>query len=395
MVERPLTVRPIRTSDAFVVESARLGDDPVVVVTAAAGVARADAIATLTEIARVHSSIRDSHVPAVRAVDVDADVPFVAFDCPAVCDSSALLARLAERTALIPYGAADAFIVAVRDAMRAAHAFGHTLGRLSPHNLLFAADGRFWVVGFGRNFPLEVRGAAYDVTVPFFLAPELIGGAKPSAITDFVALILFMRSVLSYVDLPERLAALLRGEVGLADAKLALLLVQFEQRVVGALPGQRASIDDAIAISNEVRRELGVVLDKDAFVAHAGRLLVGVGQAPATRAAVDASFVEGPERRDRRRWRLAGPRAAVDASFVEGPEGRTRLGRAQRRILLALTEGVSVDAAAAAGWPGESLVFDSARNRVYAVIRQLRQAGVQIERFDGGYRLAAPLTVAA
>lgn len=371
---RPAALHTLRKSDAFVVESARVDGRAVVVVSAAVDVDRAAARAAVDDVARAHACVAHAVVPAVVDVDVAGDDPYVVFDCPAVCDASVLLGRLAERTALIPYGAADAFIVTLRDAMRAAHRAGHTLGRFSPHNVWFAADGRFWLVGFGRNFPLEVRGPAYDVTVPFFLAPELIGGARPTPITDFVALILFMRSVLSYVDLPERLAALLRGDVGLADARLALQLVQFEQRVVSALPGQRASIDDAIAISNEVRRELGVVLDVDGFVAHAGRLLVGIGQAPATR-------------------------AASDASFVEGPEGRRRLGRAQRRVLLALTaargQGVSVDDAAAAGWPGESLVFDSARNRVYAVIRQLRRAGVQIERFDGGYRLAAPLALAA
>jgi hypothetical protein len=313
-------------------------------------------------------------VPRVVGDDVDGDTPWVALDCPAVCDASTVIGRLAEGTAPLPYGGADAFIVSLREALRAGHRAGHFLGRFSPHNVWFAADGTWWLTGFGRNFPLEVRGAPVDVTVPSFMAPELMGGGAPSATADFVALILFMRSVIAYVDVPERLASLLRGELSLDDSVLALRLMQFEQRVVGALPARRAGIDEAIAISDDIRRELGVVLDEEAFRAHVQRLLAGVDVAAATA-------------------------VARDGSVVQGPDGVVRLGRAPRRILLALQEArargatLTVDEVAAAGWADERLVHDSARTRAYVAIRHLRQAGLQIERFDGGYRLGGALAL--
>jgi hypothetical protein len=217
-----------------------------------------------------------------------------------------------------------------------------------------------------------VRNAPWDPAASTFQAPELIAGGAPSPITDFVGLLLFMRSVLPWVALPPRLAGLMRGEFQPGDEVLAGLLLTFEQEVMSALPGQRATIDEAIAISNGVRAELGVALDEDGFRRHAARLLGDMAVPPATA-------------------------LAHDGSFLVGPTGKLRLGRAQGRMLLALQDattrglGLDVDACLRAGWPGQRLVFESGRNRVYAVIRQLRTAGVQIERFDGGYRLAAPL----
>lgn len=369
---RPRLLSVLRATDAFVVHRAEFDGRGVVAVVGAVDVDARTAAAALAQIGDAHNRIEHRHVPRVIATGLDDERPWAVFDCPAVCDSSLLLARLTERTALLPYNGADAFIVSLRSALQAAHASSSPLflGRCSPHNIWFADDGRWWLVGFGRNFPIEGRGGIVDVTVPTFQAPELIGGAAPTPITDFVGLLLLMRSVLEYVELPERLTAVMRGEIGLADATLVLLLLRFEQNVVGALPGRRASIADAVAISDAIRAELGVVLDPDAFRQHAARMLAGAGQ-PAAVA------------------------CASDGSSVFTPGGEVRLGKAQRRILQALrasgTAGLTVQAAADAGWPGEALVFDSGRNRVYAVIRHLRSIGLDIVRFDGGYRLAAPL----
>lgn|GEM_PF-1581923 len=375
---RPGSRARLRATDLFVADRASIDDGQgsrdVVVVSCAGGVPVDEARRALRAVRDAHAAIRHPRVPRLVGDDVDGDAPWLALDCPAVCDASTVIGRLAEGSSPLPYGGADAFIVSLRDALRAGHRCGHFLGRFSPHNVWFAADGTWWLTGFGRNFPLEVRGAPVDVTVPSFMAPELMGGGAPSATADFVALILFMRSVIAYVDVPERLASLLRGEVSLEDSVLALRLMQFEQRVVGALPARRASIEEAIAISDDVRRELGVVLDEEAFRAHVQRLLAGVDVAAATA-------------------------VAKDASTVHGPDGVVRLGRAPRRILLALQAArargatLTVDEVAAAGWPDERLVHDSARTRAYVAIRHLRQAGLQIERFDGGYRLGGALAV--
>lgn len=366
--------QPIRRTDRFTLSRAHLAGRAVVRLEGSPDAPRGETVEALRRIAEAHGSISHASVPAIALAEFDGAAPHLLFDCPAVCDSSTLIDRLAERTALIPYEAADAFIVDLRDALRAGHAAQPPafLGRFSPHDVWFAADGRWWLVGFGVNFPLERRGLEYDPSVPSYQAPELMAGGRPSPTTDFLALILFMRSVLPYVVLPERLTRLMRGEFEEGDEGLAMQLMAFEQQVVGALPGERASIDEAISISNAIRAELQTRLDPDGFRRHAGRLLAGLDAPPSTG-------------------------LGADGNFLERPEGRTRLGKAQRRILLALqtaTEakrGIDVDGCVAAGWPNESLVAQSGRTRVYAVIRQLRRLGVQVERFDGGYRLAAPL----
>ncbi|MFZ5442116.1 MAG: hypothetical protein ACOZQL_19065 [Myxococcota bacterium] len=370
----PQALSTIRRTDLLTLSRARLADRDVVLVTRSPEADARRVSALLSEVAALHARFDHPVIPRVAAFEPAAEEPWLALDCPAVCDATGLVARLAERAAPIHYGAADAFIVSLRDALRHAHARGAFLGRMSPHDILFAGDGRWWLIGLGRNFPLEVRSAPWDPAAPTFQTPELIAGAPPSAITDFVGLLLFMRSVLPYVALPERLARLMRGEFEPADAALAGNLLRFEQEVVSALPGQRLGIDEAIAISNEVRAELGVVLDEDGFRRHAARML-GDMAAPLATA------------------------VARDGAFLIGPRGQLRLGRAQRRLLLALKEatargtGLDVDGCISAGWPDQRLLFESGRNRVYAVIKQLRSAGVPIERFDGGYRLTTPLDV--
>jgi hypothetical protein len=370
----PSVEAAIRRTDAFIIARTSWNGRAAVVVAGAPDAPDTLVRPGLTALSAAHAHATHPRLAKVLHAELGGDAPFVVFDCDAVCDASAFIERLAERTNLIPYGAADAFIVSLRDALRAGHQSTPPsfLSRFSPHNVLFGADGSWWLLGLGLNVPLTLRSALYDPTAQVFQAPELIAGSPPSAITDFVGLLLFMRSVLPYVELPQRLQRLMRGEFTEADARLAELLMSFEMQVVGALPGQRLGIDEAIAISNEVRGELNVQLDEERFRRHAQRFLAGLGT-------VEAVV------------------ASEDLTALKGPRGVTKLGRAQRRLLLALRDATArgqsldVDACVHAGWPGQRLIFESARNRVYAVIRQLRAAGVPIERFDGGYRLSHAL----
>ena len=106
----------------------------------------------------------------------------------------------------------------------------------------------------------------------------------------------------------------------------------------------------------------------------------------------------------------------LEASFVEpaartvltiDPSGRMvalpggrildlRRSGAPRRVLLALLHqrrtrpGVALDADAliALGWPDENMLWESARTRLYTVVRRLRAGGVEhLETVDGGYRI--------
>jgi hypothetical protein len=367
----------IRRTPLVTIARAAWRGQHVVVVQGRAGVPPAEVAGRLSALHDAHRGVRHPRVaPAVHA-ELATERPFVVFDCPAVCDASLLISRLSERMVRIPYAAADAHIVSLREALRAAHraeppAF---IGRMSPHNVLYSADGNWWLLGLGANVVIDHGGGRYDPDAQVFQAPELIGDAQPTDVTDFLALLLFMRSVLAYVELPASLARLLRGELEADDAPLAASLLEFEQRVVSALPGQRASIDEAIAVSDRIRSILRSGLDEERYRQLAARLLTGLGA---------ASVVA----------------MTADGSEVVTAEGRHTLGRAPRRLLLALQgaslagEALDVDACIEVGWPGQKMLFDAGRNRVYAAIRALRRAGVRVERFDGGYRLAAPLQLA-
>lgn len=73
-----------------------------------------------------------------------------------------------------------------------------------------------------------------------------------------------------------------------------------------------------------------------------------------------------------------------------------------RLVLLALVrarqerpeEPLDADALISAGWPGERILWQAARTRLYTVIRRLRAMGLDgIETIPGGYRLAPQWTV--
>lgn len=90
---------------------------------------------------------------------------------------------------------------------------------------------------------------------------------------------------------------------------------------------------------------------------------------------------------------------AADLVWLEGDGKRTSLARRgpMRRILRALLEhharhpGVALphDEVCRAGWPGERMRADSARDRVYNVVRLLRRAGLEsnLVTTDAGYLL--------
>jgi hypothetical protein len=93
------------------------------------------------------------------------------------------------------------------------------------------------------------------------------------------------------------------------------------------------------------------------------------------------------------------------AREVELPDGTLldlRRSGAPRRVLLALAErrlekpGESIDAddLIELGWPGERIHWESARTRLYTVVRRLRARGIEgLETVDGGYCLSRALDV--
>jgi len=96
---------------------------------------------------------------------------------------------------------------------------------------------------------------------------------------------------------------------------------------------------------------------------------------------------------------------ASQGRSVRFPDGRSldlRRSGAPRRVLLALLahrrdrsgECLDADALIQLGWPGEKILWDSARTRLYTVIRRLRARGVEaLETVDGGYRISPEVDV--
>ncbi|MCB9727443.1 MAG: hypothetical protein H6746_03050 [Deltaproteobacteria bacterium] len=384
---------PIRSRDAFQVLSARRVEDgsPCVLVTAGPAADPARVADALDEVARVHALLDHPLIPRVVHRGEEQGHPFLELDCAARADGTEIVRLLSDSPGSLAYGGADAFIASLREALQHAHqtidpATGAAihLGRMSGGNVLFDAAGRWYLVGFGRNFPLEKDDGTLDGTVPIYQATELQTGGRPTPAGDYVALVLWMRSLIRHVDMSNVLGRIIRGEWGPQDAELVECLRWLDARMISQPPQLRPSIADAVAVADRIREIAGLELDPDGFAAHVASLLAG--------------RAEGEEVVEARqpvaaRTLVIGP----DAAWMAGPDGTSvRLGRTLRRVLMALVDRHEAGGPALtmwdlleAGWPGERPLLEAGSNRVYVSLSRLRQLGLRdlIERHEDGYRL--------
>lgn len=395
LLGRYVDVLAIRTRDAFrVISARRIADNRACVVVLPGEKSDRRAVRdAFVEVRRAHERFAHARVPPVSACDEIEGTPFLEFEFDGVADGFEVVKLMADADPKIPYGAADAFIASLREATEAAHhatdSDGGTqicLGRISLGNVLFNADGEWRLVGFGRNFPVEREDGSVDPTVAYCQAPELAGGGLASPSGDYVALLLFMRSVMPYADMSGVIGRVLRGEAQPSDSELIQSLIWVETRMIGELTQRRASIAEAIAVAERIRAFNGTALDEPGFAKYVKALLARVEETPMPMQEV-------------RPTALAQLTVARDVEWVAAPSGtRHRLGRAHRRILMALierhreapTEALTVWDLLRAGWPGETPQLEAGANRVYVAIAGIRQLGLRdlIERFDDGYRLA-------
>lgn len=385
---------PVRSRGSFHIVSADPGTGErctVVVPGPGADAHRVDE--AFADIERAHGLFSHPRVPRITARGWAGDVPFLELGCDTAMDGVDAVRLIGDAEAKIPYPSADGFIAGTRMALEAAHAAVDPrtgaplcLGRISYANFLFSPDGRWWLVGFGRNFPIERDTGAPDAWAASFHAPEMSAGGAPSPMGDFAALLLFMRSMLPYAETSgTTLARILRGEIEPADLELIHLLRWFDQHILAELPQRRPPMREAVAVSDRIRELLGVRVDLDGFDAFLRTLL---------------QRQERPEPlAEREPPGAGGLTLGPDAIWVAGADGqRHPLGRAQRRIVMALADLHRRDPAATltvwdvleAGWPGEHPVFDVGANRVYVTIARLRRLGLRdvIERDEDGYRLS-------
>jgi hypothetical protein len=362
-----------------------------VVATAAPGTDRDAARAALVRAHDAHAAI--VHPVLARATELGPDADFVVFDVPARIDLAGLLMVARPNGPQVRHAAADGFIVSLRDALFAAADHVDRLGRpacigsIGHANVLFALDGRFWLIGVGHNLPLADEHGRLGGRGAAFQAPEVAVGAEPTRSSDFVALLNMARSLVPFMVLERSIVRILAGNTIAEDIELLAKLLWFERHVITAVPRTRAPIAEAIATSDRIRELLGVRPDADAFRATIAGILARaphLGRARAVsawRVASDGSFIE----------RSSGERVVVPSG---GPLTRILVALADARLA---RPGAGLDVAAifSAGWPHERASARSARNRVHVAVSTLRKLGLasDLESHGGKYRISPSVDI--
>jgi hypothetical protein len=116
---------------------------------------------------------------------------YVVFDCPARLDLAGLLMIARGPEPRVKHGAADGFVVALRDALFTAAAHEDPrdggpccIGTMGHANVLFARDGRFWLIGLGHNLALADEHGRIGGRSTAFHAPEVAVGGRPTKSSD-------------------------------------------------------------------------------------------------------------------------------------------------------------------------------------------------------------------
>ena len=325
--------------------------------------------------------------PTLEGEDFLAD-GMVVLDVPACVDLDGLVRVGADARSRATHSEADGFIVTVRDALLASarepgrDPAARFIGTLCFGNLLFARDGRFWLVGLGHNTAVQDEHGALVARTRFFQAPEISVGGEASERSDFVAVLMLLRGMLAFVVINTSIARAISGNSLSEDIELVRRIIWIERHVVHANPNERASVEETIEVSNRVRELIGCRPDPAAFE---------------NRVALTLAKAYGPVDH------AARPplRTSVTGAFLERGQG-PRVDLARRTVLARMlvvlvrqridNPGASLDVMAlcAACWPGERIMPSAAANRVYVAISGLRRAGLaeDLEHSAAGYRIA-------
>lgn len=349
------------------------------------------------EIDRAHALLDHPLIPPVVTRGSFRGTPYLELGCDAVMDGVDVHRVATDSQRRAPVAGADAFMSDMLGALQSAHAVTDPktkrplcIGRLSYANLLFAGTGRSYLVGFGRNFPIETTCGRPDGWLTTFQAPEVSLGGQSSPVGDYIALVWMMRSLLPLADLGPVIARILSGDVRATDTELLHWLQWPDQHLMSVPVPLRRSIEEAERVRGRIRDICGFQRDPEGFTAHVRDLITRPSSARCQRrsAAAGKSRIE----------------LGVQTSWVAGADGvRHLLGQAHQRIVTALADlqrrepgaVLTIRELLEAGWPGERTIHEAGANRVYVALTQLRRMGLReiIERSEGGYRFAQDVEI--
>ncbi len=377
---------PLQTSTPFEVFAVRVGSTAKTLLLANESLAAADAQRRSDALATAHEQLAGPHIPALQSRGSHRGRPWLLLDAALVSNGDELLCVQADRSIKQPYAAAMGGLSAVVSMVRRIHEVidPHTrapyaMGTIGAANLYYDQGGGLWVLGAGDNGFARAR-----TLLPTMLAPELALGESPTPATDIFALSALIRSMVPYVDVPEPIARVLRGDE--TDSWLARLTHETNARIWGVPKARRPPLALLERVFRGLLRVLGVSPSYEAHCAFIEKLLI----------------------QDEVASQPSSPRVvlelAADASWFRVQQQDTqRLGsRAPlRRVLLCLVDhaerGESCDVwrLLEAGWPGERVDPEAGANRVYAAVSTLRRMGLRsvIERFDAGYRIGPSVQI--
>jgi hypothetical protein len=365
---------PIRCRGALHFYSAReLDSDRLRVVVMAPRVAVDEARERLKNLARVQHAVAGGAIPDVVDAALDEPVPWVALDCDGVADLEHITDFVRHGGDKPDFEQASCVGKTIMESLIQTHAASVCLGSLATANLLFGADGKMWIVGFGAG-PLS--GAT--------IAPEVASGSPPTPGADVYALLLFLRAQIEFVRTPPIIARVFAGDSLLDNAELMVMLAWSNLKILAGSPSQRPDMQAALAQARKLWHLLGFEPDAAGFAAFVARAIAAEPER------LDDAPVSG----------VAGIVVGGGGEWLETPNGmrhNLRARRPLRRLLFALADtrrrragaALTVDELLQAGWPGETPLPEAGQNRVYVAISTLRKLGLGdlLQRWDGGYRI--------
>ena len=338
--------------------------------------------------AKAHEDIASPHIARVAEVSLVPRQVHIAFDCPAVVDLDLIIDAASASDIRLPFASAIAFNEFVIDALEAAHCAPggpHCLGALGRRNVLVDRQGDVWLFGFGGNFPARhLDGAVHNVG-GLSIAPEVAFGRAPDVVADVYVAFAFIVSLFPHVDMYPPYVAAIQGTAGGEGNEVPNALGRLSSSVLGVSAADRPVDIDSLRRAYRTVRSADPNMperDDDGLRRHLADLV---------RSALDESPTPSSRRPNvvltiqarARRIRVAG------GAWIDLSKRHTLW-----RLLMALVEGhghapLTVAQMQSKGWPGEKILREAGRARVYVAVSTLRRLGLGdvLVREESGYLL--------